>query len=330
MEVLRHCFPNNLRRVLKELPQSLDETYRRILKEIDNTQNHQQAHRLLQCLVVAIRPLRVEELAEVLALDFIAGGIPKFNPNWRWENHEEAVLSACSSLVSVIIDEGSRIVQFSHFSVKEFLTSNRLTSMEEVSQFHIAIEPSHAILSQACLGVFLSLGDGSDEDTVENMPLYRYALGRWYFHARIGNVESQIKNALDYVFDVDRPHFGPWIRMQGIDRLDTAFSSEDPNGALPPAIPLYLATSYGICGLTERLIIKQPQAVHFCGNVGTPLHISVMNEQIEVARLLITHGADINSRSRDNSTPLHFASRQGHLDIGKWLLNCGADPELPR
>ncbi|KAH9170736.1 hypothetical protein EDB89DRAFT_2071643 [Lactarius sanguifluus] len=36
LEVLRHCFPTNLRRILEELPKSLDETYKRILKEINN------------------------------------------------------------------------------------------------------------------------------------------------------------------------------------------------------------------------------------------------------------------------------------------------------
>jgi hypothetical protein len=117
LEVLRLCFPANLRHTLEELPKSLDETYKRILNEINNA-NQVHAYRLLQCLAVALRPLRVEELAEVLAFDLTVGGIPKLNTDWRWEDQEEAVLSACSSLVSVVIDDGSRIVQFSHFSVK--------------------------------------------------------------------------------------------------------------------------------------------------------------------------------------------------------------------
>ena len=172
LEVLRHCFPNNLLRILQELPKSLDETYQRILKEINNS-NQKEAHRLLQCLAVASRPLRVKELAEVLALDVDAGGIPTFNAKWRWEDHEAAVLSACSSLVSVVNDDGSQVVQFAHFSVKEFLTSDRLTSMNDVSQFHIANEPSHAILAQACLGVLLCLDDRTSEDSVNDIPLYR-------------------------------------------------------------------------------------------------------------------------------------------------------------
>src|ERR1700761_3782652 len=170
LEVLRHCFPANLRRTLLELPKSLDETYKRILNEINNA-NREHAYRLLQCLAVALRPLRVEELAEVPAFDLTAGGIPKLNAGWRWEDKEEAGLSACSSLVSVIIKDGSRVVQFSQFSVKEFLTPNRLASfMGEVSQFHIPIEPSHVILAQACLGVLLCLDERTDEDIVEMIP----------------------------------------------------------------------------------------------------------------------------------------------------------------
>jgi len=112
--VLRHCFPPSVRRILEELPESLDETYERILREIKKS-NKGHARRMLQCLVAAVRPLRVEELAEILAFDFSEEGIPKLNPDWRWEDQEEAVMSACSSLVIVFEDEDSRVVQFSHF-----------------------------------------------------------------------------------------------------------------------------------------------------------------------------------------------------------------------
>ena len=51
------------------MPDTLDETYEQILKGINKAQKEDALH-LLQCLTVAIRPLRVEELAEVLAFDF--------------------------------------------------------------------------------------------------------------------------------------------------------------------------------------------------------------------------------------------------------------------
>ena len=73
LEVLRHCFPSSVRLILEELPESLDETYERILREIRKPYRGH-AHRLMQCLVVAVRPLRVEELAEIPAFDFNAEG----------------------------------------------------------------------------------------------------------------------------------------------------------------------------------------------------------------------------------------------------------------
>ena len=132
---------------------SLDETYERILREIRKP-NQGHAHRLLQCLVAAVRPLEVRELAEVLAFDFNTEGIPKLNLGWRWEDHEEAVMSACSSLVMIVKAGRSRVVQFSHFSVKEFLTANRLAEpIRDVSRYHIRLEAAHTILAEACLGV---------------------------------------------------------------------------------------------------------------------------------------------------------------------------------
>ncbi len=120
-----------------------------MLKEIKKP-NRDHARRLLQCLVVALRPLHIDELAEVLAVNFDdEEGVPKLNPDWRWGDQEQALLSSCSSLISIVNIEESRIVQFSHFSVKEFLISPRLaTSSRDVSWYHVGLEGAHVILAQ--------------------------------------------------------------------------------------------------------------------------------------------------------------------------------------
>jgi ankyrin repeat protein len=325
LEALRHCFPANLRHALMDFPKSLDETYMRILKEIKSA-NRKLAYRLFQCLVVAGRPLRVEELAEVLAFDFNGGGIPKLNAGWRWEDQQMAVLSACSSLVAVVVDNGSRVVQFSHFSVKEFLTSDRLAnSMEEVSQFHIPIEPCHVILARACLGVLLHLDDCADKASIEKIPLLQYAAEYWYQHVSYGKVESQTQDAMNRFFDTDKPHFSAWVRIQDQYDLFTVSESEPPSDVPLLAAPAYFAARMGFHGLVEHLIRKHPQQVNRLGGLyGTPLHASVLGGHTEVAQVLFAHGADINSRTADNWTPLHFASQEGHLEVGKWLLNLGA------
>ncbi|KAH9061918.1 hypothetical protein EDB87DRAFT_1560134, partial [Lactarius vividus] len=151
LDILRRCFPASIHSILDHLPETLDETYEHMLRRIDKVKR-QFAHRLLQCLAVSVRPLRVEELAEILAVRFDPGAVPQFNVGWRLGDSEEGVLSACSSLIIVVNTNGSRIVQFSHFSVKEFLTSDRLVAAsEDVSCYHIVPHLAHATLAQASL-----------------------------------------------------------------------------------------------------------------------------------------------------------------------------------
>jgi hypothetical protein len=168
--VLRHCLPASIRQTLDQLPQSLDETYVRVLSQISQA-NQAHAHRMLQCLLVAVRPLRVEELAEMLAFEFDAaqGGIPKYRAAWRLDDQTQAVLSTCSSLVTIVDNSDwyrrRQVVQFSHFSVKEFLLSNRLTS--SISRYRISPVSAHTILTQACLGFLLHLDEHIDTESAK-------------------------------------------------------------------------------------------------------------------------------------------------------------------
>ena len=89
LDRLRRCFPPSIRRILNELPATLDETYERTLQEIPKDKN-EHAYRLFQCLVAAIRPLRVEELAELFAIEIDQDAAPNVMEGWRPENPEEA------------------------------------------------------------------------------------------------------------------------------------------------------------------------------------------------------------------------------------------------
>ena len=324
LEVLRHCFPPSVRRILKELPDSLDETYERILREIRKP-NQGHAHQLLQCLVAAVRPLRVEELAEVLAVDFDVEGIPKLNPGWRWEDQEEAVMSACSSLVIIVKDGNSRIVQFSHFSVKEFLTANRLAvSTRDVSRYHIRLDAAHTILAQACLGVLLRLDDRVDRDNIENFPMARYAARYWHTHARFENASSRIKDGMECLFDADQPYFATWLWIYNEDRQGVSMSTMCPEK--PEAVPLYYVARLGFRDLAEQLISEHPEHLNVKGgSEETPMHAAAFGGYAAIMSLLLEHGIHVDIRRNRGSTPLHRASSNGNVEAGQFLLDRGAD-----
>ena len=323
LEVLLDCLPPSVQHTLEDLPDSLDETYERILKEIRKP-NQRLAHRLMQCLVAAVRPLQVKELAEVLAFNYDAEGIPKLNSNWRWEDQEGAVMLACSSLVTIVKDEDSRIVQFSHFSVKEFLTSDRLAKpIRDISRYYIELEAAHTIFAQTCIGVLLRLDDHVDQDKIKDFPLARYAAKYWAKHAEFGSVSSRIKDGMRCLFDENEPHFAACLWIYN-DMFYNGVFSERPKK--PKEVPLFHAAMIGFRDLVALLIAEHPEHVNARDDFGsTAMHAAVMGGDIDILSLLLEHDADVDSRDANDETPLCWASRFGKLNIGKHLLDLGAN-----
>lgn len=85
-----------LERTAQQLPRTMDETYDRILCNL--TQDHQEeVVKLLQSLVFSARPMTIEELAEVLAVN--TSGKPWLNYDARpWDPKD--ILKMCSGLIT--------------------------------------------------------------------------------------------------------------------------------------------------------------------------------------------------------------------------------------
>jgi len=62
----------------------------------------------------------------------------------------------------------------------------------------------------------------------------------------------------------------------------------------------------------------------------TPLHEVASNNDVELARIIIEEGtgADVNARDQYGSTPLHEACANGYPEIARFLLSHGANPRI--
>jgi hypothetical protein len=329
IEALRGCFPPALRRALEELPKSLDTTYEQILLGIENAKRGY-TYRLLECLAVSIRPLRVEELADVLAIRLDDGEDSEYESDWRPEDAHYAVFSACSSLITIVNVDGLPVVQFSHFSVKEFLMSTRLANAgEHLSSYHVVSHSAHVFIAQASLRVLLGLGDDVDKSAVEQRPFAFYAARYWVDHAKVEGVSSYIQDLMERLSDLDRPFFATWVWIYDVDRPWKGFTPT-VQPTQPEAKPLYYAALCGFHNLMEHLTVAHQVDVNAVGgDLGTALNAALAREELEIARALLHNGADVNAVDRTGISSLCRAAVSGHYAVMELLLEHQADVNQP-
>jgi len=282
---------------------------------------------------VASRPLRVEELAEILAFEFKSGAIPKFHEDWRLKNPVQAVLSACSTLLSVVDVKtrfkSSRVVQFAHFTVKEFLTSSRFAKKQDniSRRYHVSMSPAHTFVAQACLGVLLHLDKNITSRSLTQYPLAEYAAQHWFDHARFEGVSQHAVEGMKQLFDWTKPHLSIWLWIHDptISSWERRKRAEGPSP--PCGTPLHYAAFLGLQDIAKVLTIEHPQDVNSqsFADRSMPLHLASRYGHVDLARMLVERGADVSAQKKDGSTALHLASRYGRVDLARMLVERGAD-----
>ena len=247
----------------------------------------------------------------------------KFVEEWRPEDPRDAILETCSSLISVVEDSGMQIVQFSHFSVKEYLTSIRLSEAKpSISRYLITLEPAHTIVAQACLRLLLQL-EGDRQEISSRWPLANYSAQHWVGHAQFEDVSSHVRDAVKSLFDPNEPYFAIWVSMWDVD--DPWYTGRNLLEKLT-ATPLYYAALCGFHEVVEWLITHRQRDVDaWGGRRATPLHAAYTQKRAKVLQVLLDHGASVNCRGNSDHTILHAAAKEGHLEIARLLLNHGAD-----
>ena len=201
--------------------------------------------------------------------------------------------------------DSSEIVQFSHFSVKEFLTSNLLQASEvgAIGLYHVSLSAAHALLAHACLTVLLQLGETMDDERLAPFPLASYAAQNWFVHASYEGVALNVPHTMERCF-IDVLAEYPWH---------------------PKATALYYAVLCGLYGPANYLVSMHGEDINAkCGVHGTPLHAASWNGHLDAVSLLLDHGADVNLTNEHGKTPLCEAYFGRHLEVMRLLLDRGA------
>jgi ankyrin repeat protein len=73
----------------------------------------------------------------------------------------------------------------------------------------------------------------------------------------------------------------------------------------------------------ERLLDKGASINTYCKGGPTPLHFAASRNKVEVAKVLLARGANVNS-TQGGYTPLYLAVERGHVEMVELLLESGA------
>lgn len=96
-------------------------------------------------------------------------------------------------------------------------------------------------------------------------------------------------------------------------------------------IPLFIALKNGLKGACQELLttLDKEQLSMTCGEMqDTPLHITCRKKDLELCRLLVEAGANVDAVNIRGQTPLHIGSEMGDENLCKFLYLMKANPHL--
>ena len=350
--MLRRCLkPSVLRTALRSLPETLDETYDRILLNIPS-EYEREAYSALQYLAVAHCSVSVADVAEAVAID---QEYHTFDPEDRLADPFDIVevlsslVTYSSAQIALSIDEASNGryagaeratgLRLSHYSVKEYLLSDRLRN-KGASKFYISIYEAHKCIAEACLTYLLWFDHPGSVSLgfILDFPFGIYAARAWHHHARIAYQSPELRpegrdNLNRMCVALLSPErsssFINWLKLCDPYRFRQGTNFNRTLEKMPA--PLFYACYLGLREIVEILVGAERDLIRSksCNNRSsmTPLTGAINGGNETVVQVLLDCGMNVNFVSESGRTPLHQAASCGHETIVKLLIRYGAHLE---
>ncbi|KAJ5896208.1 uncharacterized protein N7473_005607 [Penicillium subrubescens] len=337
LNALKRCRLRTRKHLKKclSLPRDLDKTYERILYGIDKN-CVDDVRRILTMLCFSARPLTVAELIHSYAVDLDEP--PHLDRDDRLLVDIHSLRDICLGLIKTTKDEDDKgqdilTVHLSHFSVQEYLQSDRIQH-PKTAIFALSSGPSHAEIAQICLVYLMEPILSSTEldyAKVLEFPLAPFTAQHWYHHYT--NYEkrvSKVESLLQRLFQHNTNTFVTWIRLHNIDRPWHGMRYyKDPIDDIGP--PLYYASLLGLESVvgsmmeedaTDSALLETVNAQG--GTCNNALQAACLKGHERVVQMLLDRGANANTQGGRFGNTLQAAYLNGSEIVVEMLLDRGA------
>ena len=306
-----------IRQALADLPKDLSETYSRILRRVEDPGTNYQKS-ILELILVAYRPLTMEELREALS---VTPGETTWNPS-KLINNIRSTLACCGGLI--IIDEEESTVRLVHHSVKLFLSGFKDPIDMEFAIDHANRKMVDIIATYLNYGVF-----GTQLAIAVPPKIISGSAPSRIIHSTINpgipnvalklltprklpdfDISRTIADASGFkAHPVDEFRFYDYAKSYWLQHI-LRISEQEPR--------------------TDKLLLRLLKGNVIDANATVedgqmPLSLAAENGNATVVKLLLDIGhADVDSKDSDGQTPLSLAASNGHEAVVKLLQSSRA------
>ncbi|GAP88931.2 putative NACHT and Ankyrin domain protein [Rosellinia necatrix] len=287
---------------VKALPETPDDVYKRTLERISllDPSKRALALRCLKWLVLAGRPLKIQELLHAVSIKIGNTDIRDFIPVT-----EENVTAVCAGIV--VVDPGTRIVRLAHYTATRYLEQ---TLTQELHRFHSEI-------AEICLTYLsftklrpMSRTDSEAQARGDIYPFLNYAADYWGHHV-FQSAQGQVRRkACEFLEDGAKLA----IALQAMS--EPRFRTEKGVAGL------HMAAYFGLSRLARDMIEKRRRVVLNAqtSNGETAVHWAAFYGRIRVLKVLIDKGADLDTRDSLKRTALHKATMNDDHEAVRIIL----------
>lgn len=299
------------RAAIKTLPPGLPETYKRILDRLSISPDRCQiAIKALRWLIYSARPLKLEALALASVIE------PKHDFDEEGMlDEDEMVVDYCGSFVR--LNRQSNIVEISHISVTQYLTSRTLPD-GSINTHYLDEMESHVRLLSVTLRWLKSLPTPETifNDALAQRLLHdfsKYAVLKWPHHGRVAEVTTVGQNLVQEFMSA--PVFANWVRLyERFRRKLTSFSRTVMMRSVNHPSKLYYAALLGLSSTVNHFLEcgSHPDESEEASEYRFPILAAASHGHQDIVNLLLERGADIQiARSRTDYSLFFYATRDG-------------------